>query len=232
MIMKYLFIIILLFLFSCDSNYKKHKEEFPLSDEIEYPLNIDNDGVPDILDLEYHPRSIILYETSNYGDINYVVNDTMVVGEISIVNMTISKSVNKEILINDINTFNENNLFTEVIRISPIMSARLIDPKNGENFIIVSITPEEQLIESDDYTKWQWQVTPLNKGNHKLTLTVDIIYETNRKNIKVYDDFIYVYNKDKLTIKLLNFFKNNWEWLLSTLLIPFFIFIYNKKYSK
>lgn len=175
--------------------------------------------------------NILIYENNNFGDINYVLIDTMVVGYINKVNMTISDSINIDVIIDNIETFTYNNIFTETIRISPLMSSKLIDPTGGDNFNIVPITPEEQIIENQQFTKWEWNVIPLKKGEHKLILIVDIIYDNNKKNIKVYEDFIYVYSKETIIDKLFNFINNYWEWIISTLIIPFIIFIY-EKYKK
>ncbi len=112
-----------------------------------------------------------------------------------------------------------------------MMRARLIDPSN-ENFIIVSISPEEQLVENDKFTKWEWDVTALKEGNNKLKLTVDIIYDDKSKNVEVYEDFIYVYS-DKTGLENTSiFFVEHWKWFLSTLIIPILIFLYKKKKPK
>jgi len=162
----------------------------------------------------------------SYGDIHYIINDTMVVGEINKINLTISESVKESIIINEIETFNNYNTYSDSIRITPTMVCRLVDP--GDNFKITPITEEEQLIEKNSYTKWQWDVIPNNKGDHKLILTVDIIIEDNKKNIEVYENLIYVYSKEKLLDKIIKFFNENWKWILSTLILPFLLIGYKK----
>lgn len=161
----------------------------------------------------------LIYETSNYGDINYILNDTMILNKLNIVYLTISDSVEKNIIINDIPTFNENNIVNRRIRISPKMRVRLIDI-TGINFKITPITDEIQLIENNQYTKWQWEIIPLTSGEHKLILSIDIIYENVNKNIKIYEDFIYVYSEESTWDKIINFLKEQWIWVFSTIITP------------
>lgn len=166
------------------------------------------------------------------GDINYVVQDTMVVGVINEVNMTISKGVDIKTIIADVKTFTESNLHTDTIRIAPIMRARLIDPSNGINFIIAPKTNAEQFLEIGDYTRWTWDVTPLNKGKNKLSLVVDVIYDNKSKSYQVYDGLIYVYSNETFFQIITKLIIKNWQYLLSSLLIPFGIFLYTKYKKK
>ena len=162
------------------------------------------------------------------GDINYVVQDTMIIGVINEVNMTISKGVDIKTIIKDVKTFTESNLHTDSVRIAPVMRARLVDPSNGINFIVTPKTNAEQFLEIGDYTRWTWDVTPLKKGNDKLSLVVDVMYGDKVKSYQVYDGIIYVYSNETFFQKFTKFLSNNWQYLLSTLLLPFGIFLYNR----
>ena len=178
--------------------------------------------------VEYVPE--FTPEDAGYGNIYYVMEDTMVIGKTTIVNMTISESVGKDIIIAEVETFTEENTNTETIRIAPMMRAKLIDPTN-ENFTIVPISPEEQMIENNEFTKWEWNVIALKEGN-KLKLTVDIIYDGMSKNVEVYEDFIYVYSDKNWWNNFIDFMNENWKWFLSTLIIPFLIYIYKIRKNK
>jgi len=167
-----------------------------------------------------------ILNTITKGDINYVVNDTMIVGTMTEVNMTISQGVTKEKIISEVESFNRSNLRTDSIRISPVMRARLIDPSDGVNFRIVSKTNDEQFLEFGDYTRWTWNVTPLVKGNNSLSLVVDIMFNDKSKSIQVYDGVIYVYSDKTFFQKLWIFFIKNWQYIFSSLLIPILIFLY------
>jgi hypothetical protein len=113
-----------------------------------------------------------LYKT---GQITYTLNDTMIVGRTTEVNLTISSNVDLKKIISEIETFNEENLNIDTILISENMRARLIDPSGDINFKIVRMTEEEQFLNEGEYTLWKWNVTPLNKGNNKLSISVDVI---------------------------------------------------------
>jgi hypothetical protein len=165
------------------------------------------------------------------GDINYVLQDTMVVGVVNEVNMTISVGVDKKDIISQIKTFTDDNLHTESVRISPVMKARLVDASGGVNFKIVEKSGQEQFLEYGEITRWTWEVTPLVKGNNNLSLVVDVILNDKIKTIQVYDGVIYVYS-DKTIIQIIStFLLTYWQYLLSTLLLPFGIYLY-QVYSK
>jgi len=218
-----LLIILAVIAFSCTSNYDS--QEF----EVIESVNVDTVA----LSAEYRvEEQLQIIETTTpetndkiYGDINYVVEDTMIVMKPTTVNVTVSNGVSVNNIISEVNTFTEGNVITEIIRIAPVMHIALI----GDNFIITPITDETQFLEDGDYTIWQWDVTPLLKGTHKLTLTVDITLENHSKNIETYEDFIYVYSDKSTWAKIGDFFSKEWKWLASTLIIPVGVFLYRKK---
>lgn len=176
---------------------------------------------------------IIPEEDDNYGDISYLIKDTMIVGETHIINLTISKNVHIIKIIEEVETFTTpENIKTDKIRIERKMQAKLIDPIK-DNFIISSITSEVQIIEDKEITLWEWNVTPLKKGSHKLILSIDILLDGDvGKTIKVYDGFIYVYSDLSIMDKIGIFFKEQWKWFFSTLIIPLLIFFYKKRKKK
>jgi hypothetical protein len=220
---------LLFYLIACgnvNTQYEAHKK----IDSIE--INKKSPNVYDTIDFILE-EILVSYipENSNYGDISYVVEDTMVIGKNTVVNMTISENVDIDEILYEIETFTEENIHSEHIRIAPIMRAKLIDP-TSENFTIVPISTEEQLIENDKFTTWEWYVIALKEGNNSLKLTVDIIYDGVSKNVEVYQDFIYVYSDKTVWNNISDFFVENWKWLLSTLLIPFSIYIYKIRKNK
>jgi hypothetical protein len=162
------------------------------------------------------------------GDIIYTIDNEMIVGEKSIVEMTLSFDMDIKKIIKNVKTFQNKNLHNEKIRMSHVMISKLIDP-SGNNFIIVPITSERQLIEKNNYTLWKWYITPLVKGENELILTVDIIIHDNQKTIEVFNGYINVISNDTIITNIIKFLGNNWKWLLSTLLIPLIIFFYKKE---
>jgi hypothetical protein len=171
--------------------------------------------------------------TPDYGDINYAMSDSMAVNKTEEIALTVSKGLSREEVLSKVNYLQENvsSVKTQSIRISPLMSVDLIDP-SGENFRIIPITPKEQFLENNQITFWKWNVTPLKPGNNPLTLSVNIIIDDKTKNIQVYEDSIYVYSTDTWWDKFVGFFKNNWQYLFSTLLIPVGIYLYRLIFRK
>jgi len=170
----------------------------------------------------------------NIGDITYNIDDTMYVNETSTIYLTITKNINIDKIIDKIPSFNTNNTKTEKIRIHKIMKVTLIDPLKNI-FIIVPITNKTQIIENKEITFWEWDVTPMTKGNYKLKLTVAIITnETGEigKTIEVYNGFIKVYSHQSLFNKISNFLKIYWTWIISSILLPFVFFLYKNKKKK
>jgi hypothetical protein len=218
-----------------DSNYDVERDKVE-RDRVERERNVPvQDGtVVRNLHIGNRTTAALINKVTSFdkGDINYVIQDTMIVGVINEVNVTISKGVDIKTIIADVKTFTENNLHTDTIRIAPVMRARIVDPSNGINFIIASKTNAEQFLEIGDYTRWTWDVTPLNKGKNKLSLIVDVMYGTNSKSYQVYDGFIYVYSNETFFQKITKFLSKNWQFILSSLLIPFSVFLYNRYKKK
>jgi len=141
--------------------------------------------------------------------------------------MTISYGVDNTEVIAEIETFSDESVYTETIRIAPVMKARLVDV-SGNSFNIVPVTPEEQFLEFNSYTRWVWNVTPLSEGEHQLALSVDVVLNDKGKTIEVYDDFIYVYSTKSFFSKVWDFFLENWKWFASSLFLPIFYFLFKQ----
>jgi hypothetical protein len=174
------------------------------------------------------------------GLIAYSVPDEMTVGEAYDIKIRITKdsTQKKTLVIGDneipINDTTVNSTITiESIRVSSIMSASLSG--DGEKFKITAKSSEIQNIEEFGYTEWEWNVIPLKSGENelKLIIKVRIITEDGEKSFKD----IVVFEKNILTKKNISYSIQNtiskyWQWSLSTLIIPFFIWLYNRKKKK
>ena len=159
----------------------------------------------------------------------------MVVGKSYTIKLRISKEKNKiqlvsgdrNIPINDINT--DSKVVIESIRVEPIMSANLI-AEDGK-FIITTSSTEIQNIEDKGYTEWGWRITPLKSGENflKLVVKVRIINENGDfyKDITVFDKNIEV--KSNVVFSIKTWLSNYWQWLITTIIIPFIIWFYKKK---
>lgn len=61
------------------------------------------------------------------------------------------------------------------IKVADTMQVELMDPSSRKNFEIRPLTSSEQALEDDSYTEWQFMVTPLQPGEHKLILSIAVI---------------------------------------------------------
>lgn len=104
------------------------------------------------------------------------------------------------------------------IRVSDRMQARL----TGQNFEILAITPEEQVVSRSGVTEWKWDVKPVNEGTQSLhlTLSAKLIVEGKDtwKAIDTFDKKIEV--KVTLAYKTKAFIQKNWQWLWAAVLVP------------
>jgi hypothetical protein len=169
------------------------------------------------------------------GIMAYSTPEQMVVGKSYTIKLRISKEKNKiqlvsgdrNIPINDINT--DSKVVIESIRVEPIMSANLIT-EDGK-FIITTSSTEIQNIEDKGYTEWGWRITPLKSGENflKLVVKVRIISENGDfyKDITVFDKNIEV--KSNVVFSIKTWLSNYWQWLITTIIIPFIIWFYKKK---
>ena len=169
------------------------------------------------------------------GIMAYSTPEQMVVGKSYTIKLRISKEKNKiqlvsgdrNIPINDINT--DSKVVIESIRVEPIMSANLI-AEDGK-FIITTSSTEIQNIEDKGYTEWGWRITPLKSGENflKLVVKVRIINENGDfyKDITVFDKNIDV--KSNVVFSIKTWLSNYWQWLITTIIIPFIVWFYKKK---
>ena len=182
----------------------------------------------------------IVEENKVDGVIAYSVPDEMKVGEVYKVKIRITKDLTekKTLIVGDthipLNDTTVNSTITlESIRVSTIMSALLVG--DASEFTISSKSTEVQNIEQFGYTEWEWSVKPLKSGENplKLIIKVRIISEDGEKSFKD----IVVFEKNILTktnigYSIKNMISKYWQWSLSTLIIPFLIWLYNRKKKK
>ncbi len=81
----------------------------------------------------------------------------------------------------------------------------------------------------DTYTEWSWDVTPVKVGNSKLKIVVSVIRDNNKKDI-VYEDTVDV-EKDVI-VQITFFFKKYWQVLMTSIAIPFIVWIYKRRKEK
>jgi hypothetical protein len=107
----------------------------------------------------------------------------------------------------------------ESLAVGTVMKARL----SGENFEILALNEEEQIVAGDTYTEWAWDVKALKSGkqNLNLTITVKVIVDgfgEKARDIPVITRGVDV-QVDPVHV-LSTFVGENWKWLWTALLVP------------
>jgi hypothetical protein len=143
--------------------------------------------------------------------LTYVIKDTMQLNNTYVVDVTLSKGFTKVQLINIIDGFRNKELIDTIIKITPIMRARLLDPAN--NFKIKPITDSIQNTTNSDLVRWQWQVVPLIEGYNYLTISVDIYIDDLPQNINIYNGKTYVYAYHTWHGDLWNWIEKYWTYI-------------------
>lgn len=160
------------------------------------------------------------------GNIIYNIPDTMTYDKVETVILRITQTNEIEMISSGFR-YPERSILIKNIRVSPLMTAELIDPSpEKSNFIIKEINTKEQNIETEGYTEWQWTIKPIKSGTHGLKLLIKVRTDNGLKDIPVFDKDIYVYAKPSAWI--VDFWNKYWQWIMSTVLIPIFVFLYKK----
>ena len=206
-------------------------DKYPKVDNKNNPKVVDKDTKVEVID-NTTPNDIT---DESVGIMAYSTPDQMVVGKSYTIKLRISKEKNKiqlvsgdrNIPINDVSV--NSKVVIESIRVEPIMSANLIS-EDGK-FIIKSASTEVQNIEEKGYTEWEWRIIPLKSGENflKLVVKVRIINESGDfyKDITVFDKNVEV--KSNVVFSVKTWLSNYWQWLITTIIIPFIVWFYKKK---
>jgi hypothetical protein len=169
------------------------------------------------------PNNKVLNTTTNQGYVAYKIPSEMSIRSTYQVMVRISKS--------SVNIYENLNgeVRTSTIPITQTMEVKVIDPSpaDAKFFDIVPDNEAVQLIENgEDITQWTWNVTPIKTGHSNLKIVISIIKDGNKKEI-VYEDNVRV--KMDMGKQIPFFFGKYWQWLLSTIILPFIIWFYNKR---
>ena len=114
------------------------------------------------------------------------------------------------------------------IPITETMQVNLIDdsPTDSKNFDIVKDNDSIQMVDTNGtYTQWTWNVTPLKVGTGKLKVVISIIRDGKKKDV-VYEDSVSV--KMDLPKQIKFWFNKYWQWLITSIIIPFVVWLYKK----
>ena len=168
--------------------------------------------------------------TSEFGVIVYRIPDTMKIDSEYIVSLRISRKRSIGILVGLVN--GGGNLVERDIRVGDNMEVKLEETNASEgNFKITDLSSGVQSIENDSsYTTWEWSVRPIKGGFHRLKVLVVIKEKGLTKDIPVYEENIYI--KSSAGFVVMDFIKENWQYLLGTIIIPFLGFIWKRRRDK
>jgi hypothetical protein len=116
------------------------------------------------------------------------------------------------------------------VRLTNRMKAELAGP----GFRIYPLTSDEQAVNSRDTTVWKWNVTAIRPHKQKLHLTLSAILRLSGSDtvqmLTTFEKEIEV--EVAFTQHLGKFYRQNWQWLWGTLLIPIILWIWNSRKTK
>ena len=149
------------------------------------------------------------------GKIVFNPPDRMKVG----VRERIETRISKDLSINLISSLKGWGIpLKEDLKISEFMKVRL----TGDNFDIIALNEEQQIIGPTEFTEWAWNVTPNRSGRQVLhlhvTLRIRLPFGEEKKDHPVIDRKIVVQVNPIYSTRI--FASQNWRWILVTLLIP------------
>lgn len=155
------------------------------------------------------------------GSLSYSISDTMEIGKTYDVELRISRLIRKSISEGFIDAEEVKTIST-----SGNMEVLLFDPdpeKDDPVFIIKTLTNATQFLEGDtSFTTWMWTVKPLRQGEHRLKLIINIIKDGNKKSITVFEQDVKIKaTSDSWIYKIRKWWRSNWEWSFSVLILPF-----------
>ena len=174
-----------------------------------------------------HVKNTSVSTTStNMGHVAYKIptemkvrNTYQVIVRISKTTATIYENLNGEVR-------------TSTIPVTETMEVKFIDPSPDDRkmFDVIPDNDPTQLVENNEsVTQWSWNVTPIRSGQAHLKVMIAVITNGNRKET-VYQDTVNI--DTNLGKQIPFFFGQYWQWMLSTLVIPFGVWFYNRKKKK
>ncbi len=105
----------------------------------------------------------------------------------------------------------------ESVKVGTFMKVHL----TRDNFDIKALSEEEQIVLSEGFTQWEYDVTPLKDGAQKLR--IDVIVRIIISNVGEQKRDYGVYEK-QINVKVnpvystRTFMENNWQWILTTII--------------
>ena len=143
---------------------------------------------------------------------------------------TIKIRINRDTLDNSIIS-NLDNPDVSVIKTTKKMEVSIVDPSpiSKKSFEIVKSNDDNQLVEDGEYTEWIYNITPLRHGKLNLNIVVSITMDGDKKQV-VYFKTLFVKSNPKADF--IDFISDNWQWMISTLILPIIIWWWNNRKKK
>ena len=118
----------------------------------------------------------------------------------------------------------------KTIKVSKIVKATLTAP----DFDITKITEEEQVLSDAEPTEWLWKLSPKSSGKHEVNLSVTAVVKLDgresKHHLRTFDKTVTVEVTSKQLI--IDWLEENYKWIISTLIIPVFVFLFKEKFKK
>lgn len=161
------------------------------------------------------------------GKIAYDIPGHMKIDSTYKVLVTITKAESDRILFSGLDS---SHFTKDSIKISSRVKMILIDPSGDDDFKIIPLSSEEQLVDDSSNTVWNWSIIPLRAGENNIVIrasakVLDRLGE-NYRDIQVFEKSISIQSSPFRNVK--QFFFDNWQWLLSVIVIPLVIWGYKK----
>jgi len=98
-------------------------------------------------------------------------------------------------------------------------------------FTIQALTPELQAVSSRQITRWNWEVTPTERGRQTLHLTlsahIDVAERDTPLVVRTFQREILV----DVTVRqrIVGFIKDNWQWLWTAIVVPIAVYLWKHR---
>jgi hypothetical protein len=121
-----------------------------------------------------------------------------------------------------------SNAAGEVIPISRVVSVKILAP---DFTVIEAVDAGRQVLNPAGPTEWRWTVTPKKLGEYKVNVAVSAVIEIGadraERLVKVFDQEVTVMVTPADAVRY--FFSKNWQWLWSTLVLPFGLWVWRRR---
>lgn len=138
------------------------------------------------------------------GKVVYSVPSEMELGKNDIVRVRISDNFKK-----DLKEGIKSNYKEDKLNVTTLLEVKL----SGTNFNIQTQTKEKQILTKDGSAEWIWSVTPQEKGEQQIFITVyAIIQLSNRPEV---NEKLQTFERPiKVSVSVDYWFENNWKWIV------------------